>query len=287
MTSLRNLVNNKEVYTVLETITPKIAADFLAKNTNNRSLSSKTVAYYKDMIVRDRWMVNGESIKIAIDGTLLDGQHRLEAIRLANKAVKMFVTYNIDDDSFTTIDAGRPRRHSDYLKVSGKSGQLSVLAAAVRVAMGFTKNGEYVYNSNKIPPDLLLWFLDQHPGLEAAVDSVSGKVNNICSRSIASSLKYIFSVVDENAAESFFEALISGANLSKESPVLVLRNRLANIRGGGGTTWQREVIHCFVTAFNAYLKNKKVVYLKFLDGQKTILDGFKGQLSDKAFVERK
>lgn len=271
-------------YTKLENVTPQMAGDFLSKNYNNRNINSKTVSYYKDMILRGKWLVNGESIKISQNGELLDGQHRLEAIRQANVPVKMFVAYNVAPNAFMTIDAGRPRRYTDYLKVSGnKCADLNALSAAARIAMGFDKNGEYTV-AKKISPELLLWYVDKHPCIEDAVGSVGGRLNNICSRSIASGVKYIFSVVDEVATECFFDSLITGVNLPEGSPVLALRTRMMNMRGGGGATWQKEVVHCFVTAFNAYTKNKKVTYIKFLDGQKTILDGFKGQLSDSCFL---
>lgn len=275
---------SEEVYTEVILVTPELADEFLSKNHNNRQLKQATINYYKDMMLRDRWLVNGESIKISESGVLLDGQHRLEAVRQAEKAIRMSVTYNVDEDAFFTIDAGRPRRLADYLRVSGKVGNLPVISAAARIAMNFSKDGEYIGRTMRLPPDILLWYLENHPGVQASVEYINSRMNNICSASISSGLHYIFSVVDNVAAESFFESLISGANLPKGSPILALRTRLLNLRGRGGSAWQKEIIHCFVIAFNAFREGKEVTYLKYLPGFPTYLEGFKGQLSDKAFV---
>lgn len=285
MTKLKEVKNSdKDVYTKLENITPEKAREFLSKNINNRNLNGSTVRYYQDMIERNRWQVNGESIKISESGFLLDGQHRLEAICKAGIPVKMFVVYGVDDDSFMTIDAGKPRRYTDYLKVSGKTGDLPAISAASRIAMGFDSSGTYNI-IKRVSPDTLLWFIDKHPGLTAAVENIGGRTNNLCSRSIASALKYIFSIVDDVAAECFFDSLISGANLEEGSPILALRNRLTTSRGMYGSSGQKENIHAFVSAFNSYRAGKKIAYLKANSGTGIVLKDFKGQLSDSCFIQ--
>ena len=60
-------------------ITPELAHEWLGFNTHNRNIRQRIVtAYAADMTGGD-WQWNGESIKFAEDGTLLDGQHRLAA----------------------------------------------------------------------------------------------------------------------------------------------------------------------------------------------------------------
>ena len=66
--------------TSIETITPQLAKDILANNNLNRNINATIVGHYADAISRGQWELNGEAIKIAHDGRLLDGQHRLMAV---------------------------------------------------------------------------------------------------------------------------------------------------------------------------------------------------------------
>ena len=65
----------------IELITPKIAEQYLAKNSNNYSrLYKATVDQYAYEMLNGEWIFNGEAIKFNKSGKLVDGQHRLSAI---------------------------------------------------------------------------------------------------------------------------------------------------------------------------------------------------------------
>ena len=53
-------------------ITPDHAKALLAKNVANRKLSEQTYGQYKRDIINGDWQLNGETIKIAEDGELID-----------------------------------------------------------------------------------------------------------------------------------------------------------------------------------------------------------------------
>ena len=64
----------------VEMISPKLAQQMLAANTQNRPLrDAATDLMAKDM-AEGRWHLNGESIIFSSDGVLTDGQHRLTAV---------------------------------------------------------------------------------------------------------------------------------------------------------------------------------------------------------------
>ncbi|MDO0930218.1 hypothetical protein QQY66_00225 [Streptomyces sp. DG2A-72] len=55
-------------------VSPALARHWLTEhNTHNRSLRPRVVAAYARDMHAGRWMDNGETIKFAADGTLLDG----------------------------------------------------------------------------------------------------------------------------------------------------------------------------------------------------------------------
>lgn len=267
----------------VETVTPQMAKDWLAKNTNNRSMSQRTVEYYQDMITRNVWQVNGESIKIAEDGTLLDGQHRLQAIANSGVSIDTFVVRGLSTESFKTIDAGKSRSNADYLKINGsKCTQTHVLAAAARVAMAFDKvTGEYVYTSSKTSPSQIIWYVENNPGLEnSVITQLKNVERKIVSTSVAAGCHYIFSVLDPESADDFFHALSTGANLDDGSPILALRNRLISMAGSGraGGTHQKMIVSYFVTAFNAYRAGRKLASVSYSPDRLIVLNDFAGSM---------
>ena len=105
-------------------ITPAMAADWLKNNFNNRPVSEDVVkAYARDMI-NGVWMPTHQGIAFNDEDRLIDGQHRLRAIVLANVTVRMMVTFNlrseIEGSQMTTmdcVDRGRTRSVADQLKI--------------------------------------------------------------------------------------------------------------------------------------------------------------------------
>ncbi|KAF7277615.1 hypothetical protein GWI33_002970, partial [Rhynchophorus ferrugineus] len=79
----------------VETITPDLARQYLAFNTHNRNVRSYRVKGYAADMRDGRWTLNGEAIKFSADGTLLDGQHRLQAVIEADVAVQMLVVRGV------------------------------------------------------------------------------------------------------------------------------------------------------------------------------------------------
>jgi len=268
----------------VETVTPAMAQEWLNVNTNNRPKNKNTVLHSQTMIENGQWQINGESIKISDAGTLLDGQHRLQAIVNSGVPVEMFVVRGLSTEAFQTIDAGKARSYGDFLKINGTtSTNPAALAAAARVAMSFNKDtGEYVYSGSKTSVPSLIQFTDNHIGLvncvQTQITALYGK--KLCSVSVAAGLNYIFSLVDPEAADTFFSSLATGANLEDGSPVLALRNRLISLSGGGhaGATHQKMIISYFVQAFNAYRAGRKIQSVSYSPERLIVLNDFAGSM---------
>jgi len=64
------------MHTEVMTITPEIAIKMLSKNTSNRPLNQKHIAFLVRDIKAGRWKLNGDAIRFG-ENALLDGQHRL------------------------------------------------------------------------------------------------------------------------------------------------------------------------------------------------------------------
>lgn len=275
---------SKEPENKLETITPGEARQILEGNPeNNRRLNMTLVKFYQRQLEENKWQVNGESIKIDNKGYLLDGQHRLNAIVLANKPMTTYVARNLDRDTFKTIDCGKPRSPSDYLKMEGFGAvgtNLNIVAAAARIIMNFDKKtGRYIAKTERISPTELICFVDNHTALvESAKRGV--QLHKIMSGSIAAACHYVFSIVAPEKAHEFFEALHTGAGLSKGNPALTLRNRLLTLRTQkqAGSSYQRMIVAYMVQAFNDFRLNNKRDNCVYLQESDIVLEEFAGAM---------
>ncbi len=95
-----------QIKTEVMTVTPEMATLFLENNEGNRSVSASKVAAHVATIQSGAWKLTHQGIAFSPEGRLLDGQHRLMAIKDANQPVQIMVTWNIDDDAFAAIDGG-------------------------------------------------------------------------------------------------------------------------------------------------------------------------------------
>lgn len=125
----------------IEQITPKTAAEYLKKNTDNyRKISRATVYKYASDMKSGRWQLNGEAIEFGADGTLKNGQHRLAAIVVADKPVTMLVVHGVDD-SVNIYDSGSNRTVCQIATASCDGEVNSTLTAVANTILGgFFKN---------------------------------------------------------------------------------------------------------------------------------------------------
>ena len=126
--------------TVTESITPDMATAWLAKNNHNRNLSASLVAKYARSMLSGDWSLTHQGIAFYDDGSLADGQHRLNAIASSGVTVKMQVAYGVPRDSGADIDVHRARGAGDSVKI----GQLSdwVAKDAIAITRIIAVNGE-------------------------------------------------------------------------------------------------------------------------------------------------
>ena len=105
-------------------VTPELAKAFLQKNTSNRAKRGRWISDLANMIQRGEWVTTHQGIAFAENGKLLDGQHRLEAIVLANKPVKMMVAINVPDDAFKVLDSGVKRTLADLTGMNQRTAEV-------------------------------------------------------------------------------------------------------------------------------------------------------------------
>lgn len=100
-----------------EVITPSMAKSYLERNANNRSLNMSFVKFYADEMKKGLWKLNGEPICFDSNGDLVNGQHRLAAVAMADVPVPFLVCRNVEEGSFATYDSGKRRSAGDVYAV--------------------------------------------------------------------------------------------------------------------------------------------------------------------------
>lgn len=109
------------------TITPSIARDLLKNNTDNRRVRQPRVQHYAEQMLKGNWKSNTyEVIKIGVSGRVLDGQHRLLAVILANIPVNFQIVFDCDESIFDVIDSGLTRNANDVFKIEGIKNNSSI-----------------------------------------------------------------------------------------------------------------------------------------------------------------
>jgi hypothetical protein len=239
-------------------VTPAMALEWLAYNTKNRPVRKGTVVDYAARMSRGEWHMNGEPIKFAKSGVLLDGQHRLEAILESEQTVDMMVVEGLDESAFETIDTGLKRTTSDYLAVEGEA-NCAVLASALRYLAVLQAGGSdfKMKLSNAQASNLLA----AHPNIRASL-TPGNKVKKIMVGALATALHYLFSSVDQDRAEQFFAQLATGTELTDGHPILQLRQRLLE-RPKGYSIKPVMMAALTIKAWNAFYLGQRMPNLRW------------------------
>lgn len=228
---------NHEPTVDIELITPEIADRLLANNFNNRKIKQKKVQIYTNQILAKKWQLNGDSIKICKDGSLLDGQHRLAAISNCQVSVPTVVVRNLSRDVFSTIDIGSVRTAKDYLFIEGYK-YPDALAGSARIIEMFNVTKEmqksfFKHNRGSVTLDRIIELVEENPDLYEAVQTCSinySTATKLIGKSIAPALLYMFQKKDKNLAIQLFECLNTGAGMEKESVILTCREKMMEER---------------------------------------------------------
>lgn len=211
-------------------VTPEMAADLLKQNLHNRKLKETTIEAYAMDMRNDAWMTTHQGVAFDGAGNLIDGQHRLHGIVRAKKPVLLLITtgWPVAGGKRKTMDAvdrGTNRSLSDQLHlqhgIDPKHAKMIVvlcnnIAAAcwgnARTRKATTDTILAVFELYKAE---IKWFLEQ--------DML--KKHGIKQASVAASLIMARAVWADKTQDAL-QRLQTGENLTRENPLLPLRNWL-------------------------------------------------------------
>lgn len=257
------------------TITPAMARKLTADLAlNQRKLRETKVAQYaRDMRAGD-WPLTGDTIKIDVNGKLIDGQHRVAAIALAEIDVEMYVAYDVDPAVMPVLDSGLGRKFGDVLHISGTPNR-TLTGAIVRYICQFEAKN-YTASSGFGRPvpthsEMLARFeADAELFVTATTRGYDVQRMKLSSGGPAGTAFFLFTKAstDSDLAHTFFDFLISGANLEFGDPILALRNRLTRARME--RLKAAEYLSLYVRTWNALAEGRTLDTVPIVTGGRTL-----------------
>jgi len=235
-TEIRTLLCMGETDLCEVIITPEVARKILNEhNSNNRKLSNRFVEQYTKDIIEDRWKKSNDNITFDDNWELSNGQHRLKAVTIANKPVKMVVQFHVNQNC--EIDRGKQRTIAENIKMSNlvdnedlrADGKVIALVNTAMRTMGY----ERVYRTKDVV-DMINKY--EHEILNVRAAGLMRGSDGVSQMAIASSLFVAYiNGVEMEILTRIRRVLNSGMveNGDKDKPIIGLRDRLMNIRGGG------------------------------------------------------
>lgn len=251
------------------TITPALAKELLRRNTHNRKLRERAVGDYARDIAAGHWSLNGEAIKIATNGDVLDGQHRLHALIQAETAVDMFVVIGLDPAAQETMDSGRKRTTADVLSLRAEE-NATTLSAILRRVWAW-KQGDHRFKGRQAPTTAeCAELLAKHPELRrsAEIATRTRKAFPHIPQSVLGTCHFLFNAIDEGETAWFFQRVADGAELPLGHPILALRNRLTSERLDGLRMSEDRHMAYLIRAWNAVREGRELGRLQHTPGSK-------------------
>jgi hypothetical protein len=249
----------------VEKINPQIADAILTASKDhvqNRKVKDRHVEWLASQMKAGKWLTNGEPIILDQEGLLLDGQHRLWAVMIADKEIETVVTRGVDRSTFSTIDTGAARTSADVITMTGE-----VNGTVLASVLGWL----YRYESGKMLWNLKgagftsaagLAILKKHSGVRDEITWAcsTARANVILSKipkSPLAFLKYVFTAYKPNKAAEFFDFLGDIRMDSMGTPTRVFRDWLLKDERSRAPASTLELMAIMVKAWTAFLNDEK------------------------------
>ena len=206
-------------------LTPEMAVELLEANHANRPLNQQHVNRIARQITTGKWKFNGDTIKIAKNRDVLDGQHRLWACIEAKQPIETIIVKDIEAEAFATIDTLRkPRSGSDVLALHGVTHYRSIISVALQWLTRWQRKvlEEYRAPINRIEnSDVERAYVD-NPGIARAAERCS-KLRGLSSIGILTFFYYVLTNRNPDLAERLLYVMENPAGVSVNDPFFRLR----------------------------------------------------------------
>lgn len=265
---IATLIESRKMATVAIELTPEIAQYLLGRNHSNRPLNRLTVEQYVRDMKKGDFVLTGDSIKVSSSGKLIDGQHRCTAVVESKSKFPTILVCGLEEDVFDKIDTGRTRVASDVLHIKGFDNPIR-MSAMVKFIINFKRGAydqairNYSKGGTKVTNTMVLAYAEANKtSLTESYYYGYNKDNKIINGTQLAGLHYIFKTLNREDANNFCKNLADGLNLTKDSPIYVLRKKLIDDARAKNKMDIYERVAYVCKAWNLFRKRRKVARFK-------------------------
>ena len=226
-------ISNNKPSVLFETkrvlVTPKLAAETLEHNSNNRNLTPARVDEFTYLMKNGLFQCTHQGIALDNNGEIIDGQHRLAAVVKSGCSVYMLVSKGLPESSRLAVDTGKARSALAISKIMGLSHTNKSFAIA-RVL----KYGPVKATQMHIPTEQLFGFVDM---FSEGIDFVLNECNYTSNTPavILAVIARASYTKEHKKLQRFMEVYGSGTP-SGESENSAIKLKMCAIAARGGTS---------------------------------------------------
>lgn len=271
-------MSKSEITYSVEDVSPALADEWLKTMIENRPLRETRVFKYARDMEAGRWVQSAQPIKFDTHGSLIDGQHRLQAVTLARKTVKMEVARNVPASAVAVLDEGGPRTPADVLAIMGSRYSMD-LASALSTAWRVL-SGQLYAGGRALPSRQELLRLNAAIGEELVEiikmirdgENFSGAKTrrNYLPAGALAGLAFCFRRASMGKADAFVQACDSWLQLPNDHPVVALQTRLLNEKTRRVKTVDQQGRYALIVrAWNSFYQvktSKRTLAGRMVDG---------------------
>lgn len=215
------------------TTTKPLVDWLLALNTNNRNPKKGHIAWIKQSIDEGKFILTGQGIGISEDGRLIDGQHRLMAIRDAGyPEVELLIVTGLDERARIYIDQNAKRSTADMLKIVLNDSITTRMSSVIRTHLTLKEEKiGFMFGSRKPPLDDVVDTMSEHHGIIASIIEAAG---HKARAGITTALFHYAIKYNEEYAIQFAQQIRDGVNLLSTDPAYRLREHIYSQKGRYG-----------------------------------------------------
>lgn len=255
----------------IETVEPKKAQHYLAcLMDGQRHVREGHVLRLATEIEAGNWHLTSDAL-LFIKSKLANGQHRLHAVMLADKACDFLVFRTEDEEVYKVLDAGIGRTCGDALANMGLSAGKEMAAAATLIlrydAGALTMLGQNRDKCNRITRTLIIDYVEEHQRqLEKEVAEVTSlnAQKRILPVSLGTALLHIANRTGKGDAWSFIRNLYLGGS---EDSAFDLRERLIKNHQSKYKLDRCYIFALCLKAYKSFVNGTRPGVLKMIDGE--------------------
>lgn len=225
-----------------EDISPNLATQMLATSYGNRPISQPAVLEYAVVMDSGKWSPTASKIDIDLRDRLVNGHHRLMALVLCNKTIRMLVHRGVPVEDREVIDTGRSRSLNDLTSMYTRRVNAHNYNAALNICCNLVSRQAFRRPKLRTLDTASRWAKLFEDGLEYVVPSVVapgvGRSNKFRNGYVSGAFAFAYKR-NPSATKSFLKATMLGENIDSSMPAYTVRSVLLNdtkgrLTGGGG-----------------------------------------------------